>query len=115
MPKTRFFSSLFPKVICLSPGTTFVLPITFRPLDKIRYEDYIEVNQVEFGKSFKIPLIANLPQFKINFDNELNIGSCAVNEMISKKIKIYNLRYFFNLVIINLINKIHVLFELKVN
>jgi hypothetical protein len=83
-------------MICLSPGTTFMLPITFRPLDKIRYEDYIEVTQIEFGKTLKIPLTAELPQFKINFDNELNIGSCAVNEMISKKMKIYNQRYFLN-------------------
>lgn len=75
----------------MSPGTTFVLPVTFRPLDKIQYEDYIEINQIEFGKIFKIPLTAELPQFKLEFENELNIGSCAVNEIISKKIKINNL------------------------
>ena len=93
LPKTRYFSTLFPKTICLSPGTTFVLPITFRPLDRIRYEDYIEVNQIEFGKVFKIPVVAELPQFKIHFENDLSIGSCAVNEVISKKIKIQNSRF----------------------
>ncbi len=93
LPKTRYFSTLFPKTICLSPGTTFVLPVTFRPLDRIRYEDYIEFNQIEFGKVFRIPLTAELPQFKIVFENDLNIGSCAVNENISKKIKIQNLRF----------------------
>ena len=68
-----------------------MLPVTFRPLDKIKYEDYIEVNQIEFGKTFKIPLTADLPQFKLEFENELNIGSCAVNEIITKKLKINNL------------------------
>jgi hypothetical protein len=75
----------------LSPGTTFTLPITFRPLDKITYEDCIEVNQIDFQKTFKISLVADLPKFKIDFVSEIDLGACAVNEVVSKQIKLQNL------------------------
>ncbi len=75
----------------MSPGTTFTLPITFRPLDKITYEDCIEVNQIDFQKTFKISLVADLPKFKIDFVSEIDLGACAVNEVVSKQIKLQNL------------------------
>ena len=41
-PCTRFFSTLYPEPIVLSAGTSYSLPITFRPLEKSLYEDKIE-------------------------------------------------------------------------
>ena len=90
VPKSRFFTTLHPKIISLSPGTTFTLPITFRPLDKIKYEDCIEVNQIDFQNVFKIPLNADLPQFKIDLAKELDMGPCASGECIEKQIRIKN-------------------------
>ena len=40
-PTSRFFSTLYPKQITLSAGTSYTLPITFRPLEKNVYEDKI--------------------------------------------------------------------------
>ena len=40
-PKTRFFSTLYPKPVTLSAGTSFTLPITFRPLERVQYDDSI--------------------------------------------------------------------------
>ena len=91
MPQTRFFTTLHPKIITLSPGTTFTLPITFRPLDKFKYEDFLEVNQLDFQKTFKISLTADLPKFKIELIDETDLGSCAVNEIVTKQIKLKNL------------------------
>ena len=91
MPKSRTFTTLHPKIISLSPGTTFTLPITFRPLEKIKYEDYIEINQIDFQKVFKIPLKAILPQYKIDFVNELDMGPCSAGECVTKDIRIKNL------------------------
>ena len=42
VPNSRFFTTLYPKPIVLSAGTSFSLPITFRPLEKDVYEDKIE-------------------------------------------------------------------------
>jgi hypothetical protein len=42
VPSTRFFSTLYPKPLVLSAGTSFSLPVTFRPLEKVVYTDKIE-------------------------------------------------------------------------
>ena len=34
-PSSRFFTTLYPKPIVLSSGTSFTLPVTFRPLEKV--------------------------------------------------------------------------------
>ena len=41
VPESRFFSTLYPKPLFLSAGSSFTLPITFRPLEKVLYEDKI--------------------------------------------------------------------------
>ena len=43
VPSTRFFSTLYPQPIVLSAGTSYTLPVTFRPLEKAVYNDAIEV------------------------------------------------------------------------
>ena len=42
VPESRFFHTLYPQPIVLSAGTSFTLPITFRPLEKLIYEDKVE-------------------------------------------------------------------------
>lgn len=42
VPASRFFTTLYPKPIVLSAGTSYTLPITFRPLEKVLYEDAVE-------------------------------------------------------------------------
>ena len=61
VPNSRFFTTLYPKPIVLSAGTSFSLPITFRPLEKDVYEDRIEFHTKvrtswKYGKCFKILL-----------------------------------------------------------
>ena len=41
-PTSRFFNTLYPQPIVLSAGTSFTLPVTFRPLEKTVYNDVIE-------------------------------------------------------------------------
>lgn len=92
MPQTKSFATLFSKTITLSPGTTFTLPITFRPLEKVAYEDFVELYQIDFQKSFKIPLIAKLPEYKIELDKTINLGPCSIGEFVSLTVKIKNNR-----------------------
>lgn len=52
-PNTRFFSTLYPEPIVLSAGTSYSLPVTFRPLEKNIYVDKIEFQaQVSQNESF---------------------------------------------------------------
>ena len=54
-PMTRFFSTLYPKPIVLSAGTSYTLPVTFRPLEKVIYNDHMEfetkVSIISYGLS----------------------------------------------------------------
>jgi hypothetical protein len=35
VPDSRFFTTLYPKPVILTCGTSFTLPVTFRPLEKV--------------------------------------------------------------------------------
>ena len=92
IPKTKTFTTLFPKQISLSPGTTFSLPITFRPLNKVNYDDELELHQLDFDTKLTIKLVAKLPQFKLEIQETLNMGCACVNEAISSEVVISNKR-----------------------
>ncbi|KAJ8320586.1 hypothetical protein KUTeg_002173 [Tegillarca granosa] len=65
VPNSRFFSTLYPKPVVLSAGTSFSLPVTFRPLEKVVYEDKIEFhNKTLICVQQMIPYLQHL-KFKI--------------------------------------------------
>ncbi|KAM4626898.1 cilia- and flagella-associated protein 65 [Discoglossus pictus] len=74
-PRTPYFSTLFPQTITLSPGTSFSLPITFRPLEKCDYDDSITF-ETEEGK-FSVALHAPLPRTALMFPEALELPTCA--------------------------------------
>ena len=91
VPTTKYFSTLaFTKVISLSPGTTFSLPITFRPIERQEYADYVELTQVEFQKTFRIILSAVLPHPRLQVQSSLNMGMVCVNETVSSRLELRN-------------------------
>jgi cilia- and flagella-associated protein 65 len=92
IPKTKTFTTLFPKQIALSPGTTFSLPITFRPLNKVDYYDELELHQLDFDTKLSVKLVAKLPQFKLEIQESLNLGCACVNEIISGQVVLNNKR-----------------------
>ena len=67
------------------------MPVTFRPVEKIDYEDFIEVNQIDFQKVFKIRLCAKLPEHKIELEKSIHMGMSSVNDSITSVIKVKNL------------------------
>ena len=43
MPHSQVFGTLvYPKAVTLNPGTTYSMPIVFKPLESKQYEDKIE-------------------------------------------------------------------------
>lgn len=88
-PSTRFFSTLYPKTIVLSAGTSFTLPVTFRPLEKSEYEDRIEFQSNE-GDNFEIPIKAVLPQFEIAIPDQLHFNMCAVQDHVQLSFELKN-------------------------
>ncbi|XP_069838637.1 cilia- and flagella-associated protein 65 isoform X2 [Dendropsophus ebraccatus] len=75
-PVTTFFKTLFPQTVTLSAGTSFTLPVTFRPLEKRDYEDAITF-ETEEG-NFSVALRATLLRHELLFPEELSLPTCAV-------------------------------------
>ncbi|XP_067934870.1 cilia- and flagella-associated protein 65-like [Watersipora subatra] len=87
-PSSRFFSTLYPKQITLSAGTSYSLPITFRPLEKNIYED-----QIYFASKdceFSIPIKAVLPVFDVKTPDQLTAKVCAVKDETQLSFTIQN-------------------------
>jgi len=41
-PVSKVFTTVYPQPMVLGAGNSFILPITFHPLEKVPYEDQIE-------------------------------------------------------------------------
>ncbi|KAM6178404.1 cilia- and flagella-associated protein 65 [Rhynchocyon petersi] len=77
-PKTKFFFTVIPQPILLSPGITLTLPIFFRPLEEKEYKDQLWFEKAE-GK-FYVNLKAMLPCYKLTCPPSLQLPMCAVGD-----------------------------------
>ncbi|XP_071497349.1 cilia- and flagella-associated protein 65-like [Diadema antillarum] len=87
-PNTRFFSTLYPEPIVLSAGTSYSLPVTFRPLEKNIYVDKIEF-QAQDGV-FEVPMRAVLPKHELALPSQLNFDMCATQDMVTLNFQLSN-------------------------
>ncbi|XP_025115261.1 cilia- and flagella-associated protein 65-like isoform X2 [Pomacea canaliculata] len=87
-PQTRFFSTLYPKPVMLSPGTSFCLPVTFRPLEKIKYKDKIHFQTKE--GIIEVPLLAVLPVAAVAVPACLDFQMCAAHDVATVTFKVIN-------------------------
>ena len=94
--RSSAFSTLYPKPILLSAGSTFVIPVSFRPISYNSFEDDIEfsvtayINDEKIGKTigvntsgvlefnFKVGLKAVLPEAKLKVPKKISMEPCAV-------------------------------------
>ncbi|XP_060944050.1 cilia- and flagella-associated protein 65 [Limanda limanda] len=75
-PETKFFTILCPKIIFLSPGLSFSILITFRPLERYEYEDSIGF-QCKEG-SVVVRLRAIIPRLALEVPDSVLLPVCAV-------------------------------------
>ncbi|XP_060587307.1 cilia- and flagella-associated protein 65-like isoform X2 [Ruditapes philippinarum] len=88
VPSTRFFTTLYPKQIVLSAGTSFSLPVTFRPLEKSVYDDKITFHTKE--GTFEIPIKAVLPKYDIEVPTRVSFDMCAAKDFIEATFVVAN-------------------------
>ncbi|WAR10588.1 CFA65-like protein [Mya arenaria] len=88
VPNTRFFTTLYPKPVVLSAGTSFSLPVTFRPLEKSLYEDKIIFHTKE--GVFEIIIKAVLPEYDIEVPERLNFNMCAAQDHVEATFEVKN-------------------------
>nr|XP_023695931.1 cilia- and flagella-associated protein 65 isoform X2 [Paramormyrops kingsleyae] len=77
-PISGVFITLFPKTIVLSPGTSFSLPVTFRPLEKREYSDSIEFRSR--AGTFRVSLRAAPPRHALEVPDTVLLPPCAVQD-----------------------------------
>ncbi|KAM9851178.1 cilia- and flagella-associated protein 65 [Aulostomus maculatus] len=75
-PQSEFFTTVVPQIILLSPGTSYSLPITFRPLQRCEYEDSVEFHSKD--GSFKVFLHAVIPCPVLEVPDSVLLPLCAV-------------------------------------
>ncbi|KAM8900796.1 cilia- and flagella-associated protein 65 isoform 3-T7 [Lycaon pictus] len=78
-PKTKFFFTVIPQPIFLSPGITFTLPIIFRPLEEKEYADQLWFEKEE--GMFYVDLRATLPCHNLTCPSFLELPMCAVGDV----------------------------------
>ncbi|ELK17194.1 Coiled-coil domain-containing protein 108 [Pteropus alecto] len=78
-PKTKFFFTVIPQPILLSPGITLTLPIIFRPLEEKEYVDQLWFEKAE--GMFCVDLRATLPGHNLTCPPSLQLPTCAVGDM----------------------------------
>ncbi|XP_033086089.1 cilia- and flagella-associated protein 65 isoform X2 [Trachypithecus francoisi] len=77
-PKTKFFFTVIPQPIFLSPGITLTLPIVFRPLEVKEYVDQLWFEKAE--GMFCVGLRATLPCHRLICPPSLQLPMCAVGD-----------------------------------
>nr|XP_034983136.1 cilia- and flagella-associated protein 65 isoform X1 [Zootoca vivipara] len=87
-PTTRFFNTVFPQPIILSPGMSITLPIIFCPLEKKEYEDSILFEKAE--GEFSVALVAKLPHLDLLFQESIQVPACAVYDSTEASFTMYN-------------------------
>ncbi|KAJ0070042.1 hypothetical protein NL108_000306, partial [Boleophthalmus pectinirostris] len=75
-PLSKYFTSLTRQTIVLRPGTSFPIPVTFKPLNKCDYEDTIELQ--DRNDSFHVLLRAPAPCPNIEVPESVLMPLCAV-------------------------------------
>ncbi|XP_029113584.1 cilia- and flagella-associated protein 65 [Scleropages formosus] len=75
-PVSTVFSTILPQTILLSPGTSFSLPVTFRPLQKHEYSDSIEFRSK--AGVFQVSLRATIPCHALEVPEVISVPLCAV-------------------------------------
>ncbi|XP_062391076.1 cilia- and flagella-associated protein 65 [Sardina pilchardus] len=76
-PASKAFTTLFPQVITLSPGTSFSMPVTFRPLERCEYQDTIEFQGKE--GTFQVSLRATIPRHSLELPEQVQLPACAAH------------------------------------
>ena len=88
VPTLQVFSSSYPKPVSLSSGTSHVIAVSFKPVERGVYSDKIVI-QTEEG-DLEIPIKATLPVPKIELVETVQFGMVAITDTNSVFFKIRN-------------------------
>ncbi|XP_070400520.1 cilia- and flagella-associated protein 65 isoform X3 [Nothobranchius furzeri] len=91
-PMSNIFSASIPQIVFISPGTTFIIPITFGPQQMCEYEDSIEFQDKK--ERFCVYLHAIIPCHMLEVPGSVELPLCAVQHTSQTEFHIKNARNF---------------------
>ncbi|KAM3608146.1 uncharacterized protein V6R79_020059 [Siganus canaliculatus] len=97
-PVSKFFTTMIHPTICLSPGTSLSVPVTFKPLQRCEYEDNIEFQSKE--GNIQVSLRAVIPCHALEVPESVLLPFCAVQHSAQSTFLLRNvskLQTFFHL------------------
>lgn len=74
----------------LSPGTTFNLPITFKPLESVIYNDEVHFQFHDTQHAFDVPIHGILPEYNLQLQETIDFGTCNAFETELREIELKN-------------------------
>lgn len=92
LPTTTLFSMPFPEIIVLSPGMSFEVEVTFRPIVYECYADaiFFHVNNGNSRGGFYVEVQALIPTLDIEIPSEIDFGFCATAETSTRTFRLKN-------------------------
>ncbi|OAF69387.1 hypothetical protein A3Q56_02854 [Intoshia linei] len=90
-PKSQFFESVYPNKYIISPGNEVKIPVVFKPLNKMLYNDNMTI--ITQSGELTISLRVNLPTYKLNFNKSIHFSNCIVDQENSIIFKIKNMTH----------------------
>lgn len=92
LPSTQYFSMAYPEPITLSPGLSYEILVTFKPVKYESYNDciYFTVSDHTGKHSFYIPVCAMINKLVVACPNGLDLGYCPVNQVTTAKFELSN-------------------------
>ncbi|RVE57706.1 hypothetical protein OJAV_G00201940, partial [Oryzias javanicus] len=88
-PESGFFQTFVPHTVLLSPGISYSIPVTFRPLQKCGYEDSIEFRSAD-GR-FPVILRAITPSHSLKAPESVLLPLCGVQHSSQAQFLLENL------------------------
>ncbi|XP_024142553.1 cilia- and flagella-associated protein 65 isoform X3 [Oryzias melastigma] len=88
-PESGFFQTFVPHTVLLSPGISYSIPVTFRPLQRCEYEDCIEFLSAE-GR-FPVNLRAVTPSHSLKAPDSVLLPLCGVQHSSQAQFLLKNL------------------------
>jgi hypothetical protein len=77
LPATKYFSMEFPEPIKLSPGMSATVDVTFRPIKREQYDDFIEFTVP--GGTFDVNICALLPVVSVEVRRHISNSTLSPN------------------------------------
>ena len=92
LPRTTYFSMMYPETTILSPGMFVEIDVIFRPVNFEPYDDsiYFKMMEGEGSGGFHFPVKAFIDKLVVEAPDGLDLNYCPIHQTTSRVFKLFN-------------------------